>query len=181
MNIKEYIKLDLNVGDNISLKNVHAEGNKMMNEKSDVKAKEEYVNVLKGRGYTNVQISSTPSDIIAFKSGKKYFFEIKVANSAKKGGGFGAATITEWEQALNTPDYFFFVMAWHNGDGIFEFCEYTPNEFMRYSTIPPFKVYFKIDRNNTRKTEHRTAIPATEHNITEMITAYDDLKKKNQL
>jgi len=44
---------------------------------------------------------------------------------------FGAATISEWKQALLTPDVFRFVVAKAIQDGGFEFVEFTPTEFMQ--------------------------------------------------
>ena len=41
-----------------------------MNDKSDKSAKEQFVNYLKSKGYTDVEIKSTPCDIIAKKNGE---------------------------------------------------------------------------------------------------------------
>lgn len=44
-----------------------------MNDKSDIKAKEAYVNYLIQQGYVDVQIVHSPVDIIAYKNGKKHY------------------------------------------------------------------------------------------------------------
>ena len=151
------------------------------NDRSDIMAKREYVELLTERGYEEIMIKSEPSDIVAFRKGEKYYFEIKAANSSKKGGGFGAATLTEWRQALETPDNYFFVIAWHDGDHKnFDFREYTPKQFIKFSTIPPFKIYFDIDRyENTEKT-HRSALVATDDILRKMVVFYDDLRKERK-
>ena len=69
------------------------------NSKSDVKAKEAYVKVLAEEGFKDIEIISTPTDISASKNGTKYFFELKFTNQTEK--YFGAATLTEWECAIN--------------------------------------------------------------------------------
>lgn len=114
------------------------------NTKSDVPAKKAYASLLERAGFTNVQIVASPSDIIAEKDGQQWFFEIKKTNHSDK--CFGAATVTEWEQAIRTPERFRFIVAISDdGDETFTFREYTPSEFMAFSTVPPFKIYFNID------------------------------------
>lgn len=110
--------------------------------KSDVKAKAAFVNELLSRGFDDAKVVASPADIIAQKNGTTWFFEIK--KTSHKDKYFGAATLTEWVQALKDPDHFRFVVAIEDGDE-FTFIEYTPDEFMEFSTIPPFKVYFNID------------------------------------
>lgn len=119
-----------------------------MNDRSDIKAKEAYVNYLTEHGYVDVQIVHSPVDIIAYKNGVKYFFEIKATKS--KNTYFGAATFTEWECALKNKEFFKFVVV-KEMDEEYEFYEFTPEEFMEYSTIPPIKVYFNIDLNQKNK------------------------------
>ncbi|MBR4844875.1 MAG: hypothetical protein IKU98_00465 [Bacteroidaceae bacterium] len=110
--------------------------------KSDKDAKAAFVQHLEENGFTDVQIVKAPSDIIAKKDGVQWYFEIKMTTHCDK--YFGAATFTEWEQAFNTPDTYRFVIAIKNAIG-FEFIELTPEEMMKYSTIPPCKVYFNLD------------------------------------
>lgn len=81
----------------------------MANGKSDVRAKEVFIEQLKTRGFINAKIVASPADIVVEKNGKKWFFEIKMTKTASKNKAyFGAATITEWKQALTTPDRYFF-------------------------------------------------------------------------
>ena len=115
------------------------------NSKSDVKAKAAFIKHLQENGFQNAKVISSPSDIHAEKNGKEWFFEIKMTK--RHDVYFGAATMTEWEQAFKTPDYFRFVIAIADDahEHGFRFIEMTPAEMMQHSTIPPFKVYFNID------------------------------------
>ena len=153
----------------------------MANGKSDVRAKEVFIEQLKTRGFINAKIVASPADIVAEKNGKKWFFEIKMTKTASKNKAyFGAATLTEWKQALTTPDRYFFVVAYtDDAEENFNFVEYSPYEFMRFSTIPPFKVFFNIPAANKKKTttaNRRTALPATEKNLKLLTKIYDELK-----
>ena len=149
-----------------------------MNRKNDTKAKQAFVNELKTRGYENVEIVAAPSDIIARKNGEEYYFEIKMTHQQKK--YFGAATLTEWAQAIKTPDKYTFVVAIANGDDSgFKFIEFTPEEFMGYSTVPPFKMFFNIDFDNLEKkiSKDSKAIKLNDDNILKMVELFEDLKK----
>ena len=117
----------------------------MVNKKSDVKAKDAFVAYLNNAGYNNAKVISKPCDISAEKDGKTWFFEIKM--TTKKDVYFGAATMTEWEQAFRTPEFFRFVIAItdESQEYGFRFMQFTPEEMMKHSSIPPFKVYFNID------------------------------------
>ena len=131
----------------------------MANGKSDVRAKEVFIEQLKTRGFINAKIVASPADIVAEKNGKKWFFEIKMTKTASKNKAyFGAATITEWKQALTTPDRYFFVVAYtDDAEKHFDFVEYSPYQFMTFSTIPPFKVFFNIPVPNKKRSKHRRA------------------------
>ena len=113
--------------------------------KSDKDAKAAFVQHLEEKGFTDVQIVQAPSDIIAMKEGEQWFFEIKMTTHTDK--YFGAATFTEWKQAFKTPETYRFVVAIKDpkSPAGFEFIELTPDEMMKYSTIPPCKVYFNLD------------------------------------
>ena len=142
----------------------------MANAKSDVKAKKAYIEQLAEKGFKNARIAASPADIVAEKDGKEWYFEIKMTKTASKGKAyFGAATITEWKQALATPDRYFFVVA-YTDDKDFTFVKYTPSEFMAFSTIPPFKVFFNIPASGREKSTPRnrkTALPADEATLSE--------------
>lgn len=120
----------------------------MVNKKSDVKAKDAFIAYLNNAGYNNAKVISKPCDISAEKDGKKWYFEIKM--TSKQDVYFGAATMTEWEQAFKTPEFFRFVIAItdESQECGFRFIKLTPEEMMEHSTIPPFKVYFNIDLQN---------------------------------
>jgi Holliday junction resolvase len=113
------------------------------NLKSDAGAKAAYVRVLEKDGYENIQIKSSPSDIIATKNGETFYFEIKMTKQTEV--YFGAATLTEWHQAIKTPNNYKFVIAITDSlEENFEFKVYSPDDFMEHSTIPPFKINFNI-------------------------------------
>lgn len=158
---------------------------KMVNGKSDVRAKKIFIEQLESRGFINARIVASPADIVAEKDGKEWFFEIKMTKTAAKNKAyFGAATITEWKQALTTPDRFFFVVAYtDDAEENFDFVEYSPAEFMGFSTIPPFKVFFNIPasnkQNNSKPANRRTALPANEENLKLLNQIYDELKTKS--
>jgi hypothetical protein len=111
------------------------------NLKSDVKAKEAFRDELLRRGFDTAVITAAPADITATKGGETYYFEIKFTKANEK--YFGAATLTEWEAAVQFEERFLFVVALLR-DEKWVFHEYTPAEFMQMSYIPPFKIYFNV-------------------------------------
>ena len=111
--------------------------------KSDVKAKQAFIAVLKSNGFNSAKIISSPADIVAWKDGVRYYFEIKMTKQTET--YFGAATLTEWQSAMANPGTYFFVLAvTDNDETYFKFKLLTPEEFMLYSSIPPFKLFFNI-------------------------------------
>lgn len=148
-----------------------------MIDKSDKKAKESFTLELRKRGFTNIQIVKEPSDIIAEKDGEKYYFEIK--KTAAKKEYFGAATLTEWVAAYNNQERYCFVVCQEHDDG-FHFIEYTPSEFEKFSTIPPFKIFFNIPLDNGRKMiserKNKTAIQLTKNRLRELDTLFKKWK-----
>ena len=123
---------------------------KATNTKSDVSAKAAFVKELENRGF-KAEVVQAPADIRADKDGQTWYFEIKMTRHNDR--YFGAATMTEWKQALTDPDHYRFVIAIDLGEGNWKFIEYTPAEFMEFSTIPPFKVYFNIDFTGKRSSK----------------------------
>lgn len=116
----------------------------MENKKSDVKAKRAFCDELLKRGYDAADIVSAPADIKATKDGLVWYYEIKMTRRTDT--YFGAATATEWAQAFQDPDHYRFVIAQTDeNENEFKFLEFTPKEFMKACTIPPFKIYFNID------------------------------------
>lgn len=143
------------------------------NSKSDKPAITEYMKRLEERGY-HIETKKAPADIVATKDGKTCYFEIK--STSKDDDYFGAATLTEWTAAIESPDRYWFVVARKVGEE-FAFAKYTPQEFMKYSTIPPFKVYFNIrpDSENGKKRKS-SAVHLTEGNLKQLIEWYGQLK-----
>ena len=148
----------------------------MPNKKSDVKAKTEFVKVLQERGF-EAKVVSSPADIVATKAGKTWYFEIKMTKRADV--YFGAATLTEWKQAMADSEHFRFVVAkTDDAESSFEFIEYTPVEFMEFSTIPPFKVYFNINFENiAKKKKTRKATKLTKENFEVMDRCFEEIKR----
>ena len=111
------------------------------NPKSDVDAKAAYITRLLESGYDAAKVTNSPADITAVKGGETYYYEIKFTRQDEK--YFGAATLTEWIAALENEDHFKFVVAFQRNE-YWEFHEYSPEEFMQFSYVPPFKVYFNV-------------------------------------
>jgi len=149
-----------------------------MKDRSDKKAKESFVLHLAKSGYDNIQIVKEPSDIVAYKNGIKYYFEIKKTSAEKE--YFGAATLTEWRSAYANPHNYFFVICQERND-FFSFTIYTPEEFEKFSTIPPFKIFFNITLNGTDKVltirKNKSAIQLTKDTLTKMDALFTTLKK----
>lgn len=148
-----------------------------MTDKSDKKAKDAYVKELQIRGFRNIKIVKEPADIIAEKNDMKYYFEIKKTSANNE--YFGAATLTEWRSAYENPENYFFVICQENGDG-FHFTEYSPEEFERFSTIPPFKIFFNISLNSGEKVEstrkNKSAIQLTKNRLFELDKIFQKFK-----
>ena len=143
-----------------------------MNSKSDLVAKQACCEYLKEQGFYNITIISSPADIKAWKKGDPvpYYFEIKMTRQKNK--YFGAATLTEWKQAIETPDHYKFIVVQQDDESReFAFHEYSPQEFMKYSSIPPFKIYFNVDFN-----EKGTKREVTEEIIVRMYEFYKTIK-----
>ena len=113
----------------------------VVNAKSDVGAKEAFVAELLRRGFDEAKVTSRPADITARRGEVVYYFEIKFTQQDCR--YFGAATLTEWEAALAHEERYRFVVA-AKRDGLWVFHEYTPSEFMEFSYIPPFKIFFNV-------------------------------------
>lgn len=147
------------------------------NYKSDKAVKEEFAEELKKAGYNNIM--QQPADIKAEKDGKEWFFEIKSTTKGENETVFGAATLTEWEQAIKEPETFRFVLAFLNSDGKkYSFKYYKPEDFLKYSSIPPFKINFNWRESNT-PIKRRTSIEPTFDNIKELDDFYETFKQKN--
>lgn len=148
----------------------------MKSSKSDVPAKAAYVKELKNRGF-NTKVVNAPADIEAIKDGQVWYFEIKTTKKSDR--YFGAATMTEWKQAFEDPEHYRFVIAIDKGNENWEFIEFTPDELMELSTIPPFKVDFNIDVSNKdyKPKRRSTTIRLSRDNFTIFSRAFYNLKR----
>ena len=119
------------------------------NPRSDVAAKAAFAKELRRRGYERVFVTKSPTDITAYLGTTRHYFEVKFTNRVET--YFGAATLTEWEAALANEECFRFVVAKRAGRWVFQ--EYTPEQFMKFSSIPPFKAYFNLPLGSQRPIE----------------------------
>lgn len=142
-----------------------------MYEKSDILAKKAVIKELEIRGYTECKIISTPADIIGYLNNERYYFEAKMTRKKEK--YFGAATLTEWEQAIKDPKHFYFVVVIQNNEVIERIIFYKPDEFIKISSIPPFKVYFNLDLNRGIKDKNKI----TFEQLKNMIDFYHEITK----
>lgn len=150
-----------------------------MANKNDIMAKNAYINELLSNGFDTAVVKAEPADIVATKDGETWYFEIKM--TSRTDTYFGAATLTEWEQAFRTPNRYFFVVAIKKDDDTFEFKKYTPHEFIKNSTIPPFKTYFNLDLKGNKKTKRnkkKPAIALTEDNFNRMNALFKEMKEE---
>ena len=66
------------------------------------------------------------------------------------------------------------------GNQKWEFTEYTPEEFIKYSTIPPFKIFFRVPISKKEKSKKRrniSAVTVSEDKINKLKKVYDELKR----
>ena len=149
----------------------------MDNPKSDIEAKKAFAQELEKENFQDIKITSTPTDISASKDGNKYFFELKFTNQKDK--YFGASTLTEWECAINNLDNFFFVIC-RLEENKWIFNKFSPKEFIQYSTIPPFKIFFDVNLKNFDKkiSDETSALKASFSNLEELVHFYKKLKNK---
>ncbi len=146
-----------------------------INLKSDLPAKEAFKKFLENKKeYDSIKITSTPADITALKGKIKYYFEIKFTRQTKN--YFGAATLTEWNAAIENPGRFWFILAFEN-KGQWEFREYTSKEFMELNTIPPFKTYFNIPfiKSDKKSKKETRSIKLTENRLDKMRKLWKEL------
>lgn len=156
-----------------------------INTKSDIPAKTAFMNKL-SIDYDSVRVISSPADIIAVKGEEEFYFEIKYTRT-KENKYFGAATLTEWEAAVKYRDRYVFVVASESNEN-WEFKEYTPDEFMKFSTVPPFKIYFNVPvgkaesqsfRNEKKNKRKNKAVRLNHDRLEKMIGFYKKLKSSN--
>jgi hypothetical protein len=149
-----------------------------VNAKSDVDAKSAFIEALLRRGYNKAKVTGSPADITAHRGGEIYYFEIKY--TAQNSHYFGAATLTEWKAAPNHEERFWFVVAMKY-DGVWVFHEYTPTEFMEFSYIPPFKVFFNVavGAEKTEQTRRGTKrVQLTRDRIQQMVELFSQFRSR---
>lgn len=137
---------------------------------TDTEAIEPTKNWLTEQGFYNVQKINSPVDFKASRDGQEYFIELKFTSSKKT--YFGAATLVEWECALENPENFYFLFAHKQisvtRDDIWDFELMLAEELMKYSTIPPFKIFFSIPlplKSSRSPPQRKSAKQATQENI----------------
>jgi hypothetical protein len=111
------------------------------NARSDVAAKQAFCAWLLQHGYSEARVAASPTDVVAHREGLQWHFEVKFTQARTH--CFGAATLTEWTAAAEDSEHFRFVIAYRRA-GEWRFDLYTPEEFMAFSSVPPFKVYFNV-------------------------------------
>lgn len=88
-----------------------------------------------------------------------------------------------WRAAYANPDTYFFVVCKENGDK-FDFIRYSPEEFEKFSTIPPFKIFFNVPLDGAQKTRNgRKAISAvrlSEEKLRILDEVFSGLKMKEE-
>jgi Holliday junction resolvase len=144
----------------------------MMNTKSDLDAKEAFISELRRRGFEEARVSGTPADITARRGSVVYYFEIKY--TAQDSHYFGAATLTEWQAAITYEDRYRFVVA-KRRDGTWTFHEYTPAEFMEFSYVPPFKIFFNVPIGQEKATQARRGkkrVQLTRERVVQMVELF---------
>lgn len=147
------------------------------NARSDVAAKAAFCRWLLEHGYSEARVAATPADVVATKDGHRWFFEVKFTRARTH--CFGAATLTEWTAAANDPEHFRFVIAYER-DGHWCFDCYTPDEFMAFSSVPPFKVYFNIPldgRAAGTRSERSRKIHLTKARLKLLSGQFEELRK----
>lgn len=150
----------------------------VINAKSDVGAKEAFIEELLHRGFEEARVTKSPADITARRGTEVYYFEIKY--TAQDGQYFGAATLTEWEAALTHEERYRFVVATKR-DGFWMFHEYTPSEFMEFSYIPPFKIFFNVAVGKEKATQARRGnkrIQLTRERVEQMVELFRRFRSK---
>lgn len=133
--------------------------------------------------YTEVQLNEENpknTDLIGKRNGEKVYIEIKWTS---KKDCFGAATLTEWTPYLEGKNLDFVVVKGESNQDPkdWEYKVYSPKEFMKYSTIPPFKVNFNIDIDDEYKhTNHPKALDAKKEYLAKLYDIYQKLSIENK-
>lgn len=146
--------------------------------KSDVPAKAAFCRwLLEREGYSHARVAAAPADIVAIKNDETWLFEVKYTKGERT-SCFGAATLTEWVAAAENPERFRFVVAYRR-NGEWRFDLYSPEEFMAFSYVPPFKIYFKVPldgRSPRARVELAKIIHLTKARLRRLREQFDELR-----
>lgn len=146
------------------------------NTKSDVEAKRAYCDYLLEQGFREATILGAPADIEATKDGVRWLFEVKFTRAPLH--YFGAATLVEWVAAAADPEHFRFVVAYQRGD-TWNFDEWTPEEFMAMSYVPPYKIFFNVPVGGAKKpggSQLSKSIRLTKERLRTMTRHFEELR-----
>lgn len=126
--------------------------NQIEKPQSDTKQKlafAEFLKHVKGVDVGSINTKSQCVDVEARINGIDKYFELKTSNKPekdlKKQEYFGAATITEWEKAVENPQDFYFVYVIGNEKQGFKYMMVKAEDVFSYSTVPPFKINININ------------------------------------
>jgi hypothetical protein len=148
-----------------------------LNPESDIDAKSAYIEfLLRERGFDEAKVTRSPADITARRGRDIFYFEIKFTSQPKQ--YFGAATLTEWQAALTHGEHYKFVVAAKRSSG-WIFHEYTPVEFMAFSYVLPFKVFFNIPVSAEKATSTSSGprrVRLTKECLAQMVNLYSSLR-----
>jgi hypothetical protein len=110
------------------------------------------------------------------KDGQCWLFEVKFTRA--RTNCFGAATLTEWIAAADQPERFRFVVAYER-EGSWRFDLYSPDEFLAFSSIPPYKVYFNVPLDGGAPRERKATsrkVHLTKGRLRRLREQFDELR-----
>jgi len=137
--------------------------------------KERFCDILRERGFINVKITKTPTDITAELDGKPWWFEIKSTVEPQK--CWGSSAETQWKKAFEAPERFRFVVIRTTPKlNEFEYIEYTPEEFMRFCYVTPFSVQFNIPASIPNGKEN-LSFKFNKEVFNKLHSLYDEIRK----
>jgi len=126
--------------------------NQTENPQSDTKQKlalAEFLKHVNGVDVESINIKSQCVDVEAKINGRNKYFELKTSSKPEKDlkeqEYFGAATITEWEKAIEKPQDFYFVYVIETGEEGYKYMIVKAEDVFSYSTVPPFKINININ------------------------------------
>ena len=143
------------------------------------KAKEKFEKWCASHKYqTNLQGGKKDgADAIAKdENGNIHYFVLKTTEKKKTKKYFGAITLTKWQCYLEHKDFFHILVfddKIKENDGV---VEYSAEELMRESTIPPFKINFNIDYKKEKNEKATKSVRLTEERLHTLVKMFNELK-----